>query len=115
NAPDTLTLHRAAAGFAKSAKAEWGVCVPECNAAGVVWRVVKGMCGGPTLYILTKRVLSALSMPLALSPVFAPFLEQRRASDPKGHRYDDAPPEVQVLVGVVVVLKMVYGLDGFVR
>jgi RNA polymerase I-specific transcription initiation factor RRN7 len=32
--------------------------------------------------------------------------------DPESHKYDNVPPELALLVAVVIVLKMVYGLDG---
>lgn len=32
--------------------------------------------------------------------------------DPEHHKYDNAPPEVALIATVIVVLKLVYGLDG---
>ena len=32
--------------------------------------------------------------------------------DPEHHKYDNAPPEVALIATVLVVLKLVYGLDG---
>lgn len=37
---------------------------------------------------------------------------QLRVKDPSGHNYDNIPPEVGFVAAGVVVLKMVYGLDG---
>jgi RNA polymerase I-specific transcription initiation factor RRN7 len=46
---------------------------------------------------------------LALHHTLAPRLED---DDLDSHKYDNVPPELALLVAVVVVLKMVYGLDG---
>ncbi len=47
-----------------------------------------------------------------LHHTLAPRLAQSKDEDGDSHKYDDVPPELALLVVVVVVLKMVYGLDG---
>jgi len=61
------------------------------------------------LYSLSKTVAHVLSLPLVLHNTLAPRLT---AEDPDSHKYDDVPPELALMVTVIIVLKMVYGFDG---
>ena len=65
-----------------------------------------------TLYGLTKRVSHILSLPLTLHQTLAPGLERQKAHDPSKHYQDNVPPEVSMVGAAIIVLKMVYGLDG---
>ena len=67
------------------------------------------------LYNLGKTVAHVLSLPLALHHMLAPRLAHLKEDDPESHKYDDIPPELALLVAVIIVLKMVYGLDGHAR
>lgn len=64
------------------------------------------------LYGLTKRLAQILSLPLTLHHTLAPGLQKRKGYDPERHMYDNVPPEVGLVSAAIVVLKMVYGLDG---
>jgi RNA polymerase I-specific transcription initiation factor RRN7 len=64
------------------------------------------------LYKLTKRLGKALSLPLTLHHTLAPSLEQRKKGDPQSHKHDNVPPEAVLTAAAILVLKMVYGLDG---
>lgn len=68
-----------------------------------------------TLYKLTKRLAHILSLPLTLHHTLAPALKSNSKGDPDGHKYDNIPPEVGFVATCIVVLKMVYGLDGKTR
>ncbi|KAL1761086.1 hypothetical protein FB107DRAFT_201738 [Schizophyllum commune] len=113
--PTTLTLHSLTSRLAKLAGARYGIHVPEANAAPMLWRVTKYMGGTPVLYSLTKRLSGVLSLPLTAHRSMAPGLEVAKKRDPESHIYDDVPPEVALLAATIVVLKMVYGLDGRAR
>ncbi|KAI5893499.1 uncharacterized protein SCHCODRAFT_01140856 [Schizophyllum commune H4-8] len=113
--PTTLTLHSLTSRLAKLAGARYGIHVPEANAAPMLWRVTKYMGGTPVLYSLTKRLSGVLSLPLTAHRSMAPGLEVAKKRDPESHIYDDVPPEVALLAATIVVLKMVYGLDGSAR
>ncbi len=67
------------------------------------------------LYNLGKTVAHVLSLPLTLHHMLAPRLERLKDDDPDSHKYDNIPPELALLVAVIIVLKMVYGLDGHPR
>jgi RNA polymerase I-specific transcription initiation factor RRN7 len=67
------------------------------------------------LYDLAKTVAHVLSLPLALHHTLAPRLAHLKDDDPDSHKYDNVPPELALLVAVIIVLKMVYGLDGKLR
>lgn len=64
------------------------------------------------LYNLTKTVAHVLSLPLTLHHTLASNLPQSRDYDPQSAKFDNVPPEVGFIAAVVIVLKMVYGLDG---
>lgn len=64
------------------------------------------------LYMLSKQLAKVLSIPLMLHPSLAPGLSKRRRGDPDRHKSDSAPAEVGLLSAVIIVLKMMYGLDG---
>ncbi|KAF8974480.1 hypothetical protein BDZ97DRAFT_1935346 [Flammula alnicola] len=112
HAPSTIAVHSIASRLAKKLYATYGVYTPECNAASMLWRLTKDMGGTPMLYRLAKRVASVVSVPLTLHSSLAPELARLKAHDPARHQYDNAPPEVALLACVIIVLKMVYGLDG---
>ena len=106
------------------------VFTPDLNAAPVLWRAVRNLCGTrkpftflllessiglshpATLYILAKKLARVLSVPLSLHRSLATHLKRTRKRDPNWHKHDDAIPEVALSALVIVVLKMVYGLDG---
>lgn len=64
------------------------------------------------LYKLGKTVAHVLSLPLALHHTLAPRVGHLKDEELESHKYDSVPPELALLVAVVIVLKMVYGLDG---
>jgi hypothetical protein len=64
------------------------------------------------LYRLTKRIGQILRLPLTLHYSLAPPLQQEMNDDPEHYTSDNAPPEVAFIAAAVLVLKMVYGLDG---
>lgn len=68
-----------------------------------------------TLYILAKKLARVLSLPLSLNKALASKLQQTKRQDPEWHKHDSAIPEVALIASVMVVLKMVYGLDGRLR
>ncbi|KAG5342538.1 hypothetical protein C0989_000666 [Termitomyces sp. Mn162] len=63
-------------------------------------------------HALTKRLGQILSLPLTLHHTLAPALEKRRTYKPERHVYDNVAPEVSLMAVAIIVLKMVYGLDG---
>ncbi|KAF8076486.1 hypothetical protein FPV67DRAFT_1558944 [Lyophyllum atratum] len=116
HAPSAQALHGLAARLSKMMYTSYGIVTPEANAGPILWRVVsQGLGGTPMLYRLTKRLGQILSVPLTLHHTLAPNLEKRRSFDPERHIYDNVAPEVGLIATAVVVLKMVYGLDGRTR
>ncbi|KAJ7713757.1 hypothetical protein DFH07DRAFT_863726 [Mycena maculata] len=114
--PSAETLHRLSSSLARRIYASFGVRTPEANAAPILWRVVsQGLGGSPTLYRLTKRLATVLALPLTLHASLAPRLEKRRTRNPETHRDDSVAPEVAFLATSIIVLKMVYGMDGEAR
>ncbi|KAG6829602.1 hypothetical protein H0H92_004071 [Tricholoma furcatifolium] len=110
HAPKTQVLHGLASRLAKRMDTMYGIHTPEANAAPILWRVVSQGLGATR--ILTKRVGQILSLPLTLNYTLAPGLKKRRTYDPERHVYDNVAPEVSLMGAAIVVLKMVYGLDG---
>ena len=109
-----------------------GVSVPEFNGAPVLWRAVRALSGSrtisvwfqlysvltncvATLYCLAKVVGHTCSLPLTLHPKITPLLPQLKQTDPKSHKGDNVAPELALIASAIVVLKMVYGLDGLER
>ena len=108
---------------------KYRVYTPDLNAAPVLWRAVRCLCGtreliisfqmtthseprlSATLYTLAKKLARVLSIPLSLHRSLASSLKRSRQRDPNWHKHDDAIPEVALVAVVIVVLKMVYGLD----
>lgn len=64
-----------------------------------------------TLYILSKKLAKIVSLTLTLHYSLSPSLRRAKMRDPEHHKYDNAPPEVSLIAVVLVVLKLVYGLD----
>ncbi|KAH9062691.1 hypothetical protein EDB87DRAFT_1673690 [Lactarius vividus] len=112
HAPTTLALHRLSARLARNLWGRYKVHTPELNAGPMLWRVVRALGGTPVLYKLSKTLGHVLSLPLVLHHTLAPRLAQSEDEDGDSHKYDDVPPELALVVVVVIVLKMVYGLDG---
>ncbi|KAJ7094679.1 hypothetical protein B0H15DRAFT_775984 [Mycena belliarum] len=111
--PRAFVLHNLASSLARRIYSTFGVSMPQANAAPILWRVVNQCLGGtPTLYKLTKRLSSVLELPLVLHQSLAPRLRRNKARDPEFHQYDSIAPELAFLATAIVVLKMVYGLDG---
>lgn len=121
-------IHSAASRLAKKLTFDYGVRVPESTGASILWRLTKAM--GCTrkwiispgngevddeiiavLYMMTKRLASMRSMALTLHGAIGPRLPTIKASDVMGHVYDYAAVEVQWMALLIIVLKVVYGLD----
>ncbi|KAJ4001064.1 hypothetical protein F5050DRAFT_1561410 [Lentinula boryana] len=115
HAPKTLTLHARTSRLAKRLYTSYGISTLEANAAPLLWRIIQGMGGTPTLYAMTKRLSQRLSLPLTLHQILAPKIQRLQPRDPQTHNLDNAPAEATLLAAVIVVLKMVYGLDGVRR
>lgn len=64
---------------------------------------------------MSKRLAEILSLPLTLHNISAPRLRFLKQNDPRVHKSDNVPPEVALISAVVVVLRLVYGLDGRTR
>ena len=132
-----MTLHALASRLVKQMYERYGICTPEANGAPILWRVIEGLGGtraspfgvcslkglmtdGPCvdaamLYVLTKAMSDTLSLPLTLHPSLAAPLSRAGKRDPIRYQYDNVPAEVAYACAAVVVLKMVYGLDGQAR
>lgn len=67
------------------------------------------------LYSMTKKLAQVLSLPLVLHNVSTPKLRSLKQNDPKAHKSDNVPPEVALISTAIVVLRLVYGLDGRTR
>jgi RNA polymerase I-specific transcription initiation factor RRN7 len=68
------------------------------------------------LYVMAKRLANVRSVvPLTQCGAIAPGLPKIKASDVMRHVSDNAPVEVQCMATLIIVLKMVYGLDGKAR
>jgi hypothetical protein len=65
-----------------------------------------------TLYTASKKLAGILSLPLTLHHTLAPGLKTPRKDDPETHKFDNVQPEVALIATVVVVLRLIYGLDG---
>ncbi|KAJ3529209.1 hypothetical protein NM688_g7884 [Phlebia brevispora] len=122
-APTPMHLHRLTSRLARLMYQTFSVYTPECNAAPLLWRALISrpvkltyratpIAFSATLYMLTKKLCGILSLPLTLHYSLAPKLKRIRQQDPEHHKYDNAPAEVSLVAAVVVVLKLVYGLDG---
>lgn len=56
-----------------------------------------------------------MSIPLTLHRSLAPALTREKKRDPTFHKQDSAVPEIALVAAVIVVMKLVYGLDGTPR
>lgn len=61
---------------------------------------------------MAKRLAATISLPLTLHHTLAPMLVVLKKDDPESHKFDNLPPEVSLIATVVVVTRLVYGLDG---
>ncbi len=115
--------------LAKRLKATYTVVIPEVNGGPLLWRVINTFGGtrsfyftrfsdgklnytSAMLYSLTKRLGDVLSLPLTLHYSLSPDLVRLAKSHPGSHKYDNVPPELALAITTVIVLKLVYGLDG---
>ncbi len=60
---------------------------------------------------MSKSLALALEVPLTLNGALASSIIRIRARDGLSYRGDDAAPELSLIAVVVLVIKMVYGLD----
>ena len=89
------------------------VCV--FGIASVDANVIELLLLTATVYELTKRLLRELHVPLTLHKSLSRKLLRTKKDDPESYRRDNIPPEVGFAAATVIVLKMVYGLDGETR
>ncbi|KAH9899892.1 hypothetical protein C8Q73DRAFT_638114 [Cubamyces lactineus] len=113
--PSPLHLHRLASRLARLMYSKYDIFTPEMNAAPILWKAVRCLSGTPTLYVLTKKLARLVSIPLTLHRSLAPALTREKKRDPTFHKQDSAVPEVALVAAVIVVMKLVYGLDGAPR
>lgn len=131
HAPSVIRLHRLCVHLAKHLYASFKIYTPEVHAPPMLWRAVRCLHGTrkiclfptllpckylytdhspATLYTLSKKLASVLSIPMVLHHSLAPRLKRIKHSDPTYHMFDDAPVEVSLVAVVIVVLKLVYRL-----
>ncbi|KAH8830488.1 hypothetical protein DL96DRAFT_1593150 [Flagelloscypha sp. PMI_526] len=111
--PRTLSLHSLVSLTCKKLNSSFAIHVPEMNAAPVLWRITKYMAGTPALYCLTKRVAETLSLPLTLpSNSGARALTIGEKGKATHFENDSVVPEITLFASIIIVLKLVYGLDG---
>ncbi|KAF8639808.1 hypothetical protein AX17_001067 [Amanita inopinata Kibby_2008] len=109
HAPSTVYIHSISSSLAKKLYSAYGIITPEANTAPMLWRAVNCVGGTPTLYTLARRVSEVLSLPLVLHASLKP-------RNIKSHgQVDNLPVEVALVAVTVIVLKLVYGLDGKTR
>lgn len=109
HAPKSLILHALCSRLARKLNQSYGIVIPELNAAPILWRAVCAMGGTPTLYMLAKRLSQVFSLKLVLHSSSAPDTPDVK-KEVRGS--ENAPVEVTFVAIIVIVLKMVYGLDG---
>lgn len=67
------------------------------------------------MYLMAKKVAIDGCLPLALPSSLAPVLRRVKGKEPNGHVSDSVPVEAKLMSALIVVMKMVYGLDGMPR
>ncbi|KIO12719.1 hypothetical protein M404DRAFT_123763 [Pisolithus tinctorius Marx 270] len=108
HAPRIPSLHRLVSRLGNRLHSNFGLSIPELNVAPILWRVVRQcFCGTPMLYSLSKQLGSVLSLPISLHHSLAPV-----PSGVESRMHYNALPEVALASSAIVVLKLVYGLDG---
>ncbi|KAI0638164.1 hypothetical protein C8Q77DRAFT_1153833 [Trametes polyzona] len=113
--PTPLHLHRLTSRLARLMYSTYDIYTPEMNAAPILWKAVQSLHGTPTVYVLTKALAKLVSIPSTLHRSLAPALARTKKRDPTFHKQDSAIPEVALVAAVIVVMKMMYGLDGSPR
>jgi len=86
----------------------WHLFVPFARIADSVLTLILA-----PLYLLTKQLGRVLSLSTSLH--HAPFLSDIEGDNIEGHHHDNVPPEVALVGTAIIVLKLVYGLDGNMR
>ncbi|KAI0750704.1 hypothetical protein C8Q80DRAFT_1153541 [Daedaleopsis nitida] len=115
NAPTPVHLHELSSRLARLLYSTYDIYTPEMNAAPILWKAIGSLQGSPNLYVMTKKFARVVSLPLTLHRSLVPELMRTKKKDPKYHKPDSAIPEVTLVAAVIVVLRMVYGLDGKLR
>ncbi|KAG5639283.1 hypothetical protein H0H81_004944 [Sphagnurus paluster] len=116
HAPSTQVLHGLAGRLSRMMYGRYGVFTPEANGAPLLWRVVsQGLGGTPVLYRLTKRLGRAVGLPLTVHDTLAPGVERLKQYEGERQMHENGAPEVGLIAAGIIVLKMVYGLDGRTR
>ncbi|TCD69659.1 hypothetical protein EIP91_006676 [Steccherinum ochraceum] len=114
-APQPLQIHTLVSRLARLTLRKYRIFTPEMNVAPLLWRAVRAFEGTPALYTLVKKVAKVVDVPLTLHHSLAPPLSRSKAKDPFRHKFDSVPVEVSLACTTIVVLKLVYGLDGSAR
>ncbi|KAK2466277.1 hypothetical protein APHAL10511_001919 [Amanita phalloides] len=112
HAPTTLTLHMISGRIARKLHSNYGVLTPKMNAAPLLWRAVCCYEGTPTLYTLARRILQVLALPLTLHTSIMPNAPD---TSYEKHGLKNAPIEATFAAAIIIVLKLIYGLDGKAR
>jgi hypothetical protein len=60
------------------------------------------------MYMMAKRMAIDRRVPLELAPGV-------KGNEPSGHVSDSVPVEARLMSALIMVMKMVYGLDGYSR
>ncbi|KAF9652177.1 hypothetical protein BDM02DRAFT_3089587 [Thelephora ganbajun] len=110
--PKTKLLHALSSRLAKRIFVNYRILTPEANVAPILWRAVRALAGSAVLYNMSKKLAQILSLPLVLHNISAPRLKGLKQNV---HKSDNVPPEVALISTAIVVLRLVYGLDGRTR
>ena len=67
------------------------------------------------MYVMAKRIGIDRNVPLGLHSSLTPGVRRVKGNEPRGHVFDSVPVEVKMMSVLIMVMKMVYGLDGQTR
>ncbi|WRT67298.1 uncharacterized protein IL334_004266 [Kwoniella shivajii] len=136
--PSPLHIHRSCKSFSRILDKRYGIHIPEINVHPVIWRIVSSLGGTPTTYVQVARLLTMLDTNLSLTEREINTFWRKDRSKPKLYQSDDdsddlhdkrkmeiyertalyqdvLAPEVAVVSAWIMIMKMIYGLDGIPR
>ncbi|WWC89856.1 uncharacterized protein L201_004784 [Kwoniella dendrophila CBS 6074] len=141
--PSPSLIHRSCKDFARRLNKKYGIQIPEINVHPVIWRITSSLGGTPTTYNQVSRLLNVLDINLSLLEreinTFSRKIRSksntnlRDLSDDDDHFHnaiaqdsleyyertllyqDVVAPELVIVSAWIIIMKIVYGLDGVPR
>lgn len=113
--PRPLQLHSLSSRITRKLHNTYQIEVPEANTSHILARAIEALHLPTVFYHMTKTFADMLRIPLTLHPSLSTQVVDTSGKLLTMQRGDNIPVELALICAIILLLKLIYGLDGRLR